>query len=262
MTIDIHVHPLSLDPNSLPGQFQIFENVGRRLGIDLFCLMGHVTVGGYDPTQRDVVRINDFTLRMVSERPDLFLGFCYLSPKHSERFMASEYRRCVEKGPLQGVKLWVSVCCTDPRLEPLMHWVSSSGVPILHHAWYKSVGHAFHESNPAQVAEWASRYPDVKIIMAHLTGAGVRGVLDVASCKNVFVDTSGSQPAAGILEYAVSVLGSERILFGSDAGGRDFSVQMARVQCARIGMRAKRRILGGNAAKLLKRAPFTMEAFR
>lgn len=250
--IDIHVHPFSLDPQSVPKQIRQFERVKEYCGIDLFCLLGHVTAGGYDPDRKDITRINDFTLRMVMERPNLFLGFCYLNPRNPERYNRREFIRCVVEGPLRGVKLWVSVPCTDRRLNALMDWVSESDVPILHHAWYKSVGHVCHESNPAQVAEWAAEHPQVKIIMAHLTGVGVRGILDVASCKNVYVDTSGSQPAAGILEYAVKVLGSKRILFGSDAGGRDFAVQLARIHCSRLSKRDKLRILGKNAATVLR----------
>ena len=139
----------------------------------------------------------------------------------------------------------------DDRVHEVLDLAAQSGCVVLHHAWYKTVGHAFNESNPSDMAHLASEYPSIPIVMAHLTGAGVRGVNDVAPYPNLLVDTSGSQPASGMVEYAVDNLGPHRLVFGSDAAGRDFSVQMARVTSARISQSAKKLILGGNAARLL-----------
>jgi predicted TIM-barrel fold metal-dependent hydrolase len=64
---------------------------------------------------------------------------------------------------------------------------------------------------------FARRFPNVRVIMAHLTGCGVRGVLAARDCDNLLVDTSGAAPEAGIVAYAVEKLGVERVLYGSDA---------------------------------------------
>ena len=48
--------------------------------------------------------------------------------------------------------------------------------------------------------------------MAHLTGCGCRGVLDVKPFKNVYIDTSGSPAMAGMVEYGARALGAERRL--------------------------------------------------
>ena len=74
---------------------------------------------------------------------------------------------------------------------------------------------------------------------------------DVKPHANVWVDTSGSQPQAGIVEYGVRHLGAERILYGSDAPGRDFAVQLARIQNADLSPEQRTRILRTNAAELL-----------
>ena len=78
-----------------------------------------------------------------------------------------------------------------------------------------------------------------------------RGVLDIHDLPNVYVDTSGSQPDAGFVEFAVEQLGAERILYGSDAPIRDYASQLAKVTGARISDRERQRILGENAARLL-----------
>jgi hypothetical protein len=125
------------------------------------------------------------------------------------------------------------------------------GVPVLHHAWYKTVGKVLNESSPADIADLARRHPRTTIIMAHLTAAGIRGVLDIRPYPNVCVDTSGSQPFSGIIEYALAALGARRILYGSDVTGRDFSCQLGRVYAAKISRRDRELILGLNAQRLL-----------
>ena len=50
---------------------------------------------------------------------------------------------------------------------------------------------------------------------------------------------------------AVDQLGAERVLFGSDAGGRSFASQLGKVIGAQIPESAKRLILGENLKRLL-----------
>ena len=91
---------------------------------------------------------------------------------------------------------------------------------------------------------------NVRIIMAHLTGCGVRGVLAVKSCANLVVDTSGAAPEAGIVEFAVEHLGADRVLYGSDAPIRDFGVALTRITGSRLDSTTKKKILRENARTL------------
>jgi predicted TIM-barrel fold metal-dependent hydrolase len=79
-------------------------------------------------------------------------------------------------------------------------------------------------------------------------------VLDVRDCPNVLVDTSGGQPVAGLVEYAVARLGADRVVFGSDWPIRDFAVQRARVEGAEVSEADRAKILGGTMARLLEGA--------
>ena len=152
---------------------------------------------------------------------------------------------------MSGIKLWVAVHATDPRLDPIMERAAQLGIPVLHHSWYKMTEYAYNESNPAEIADLARRHPNVNIIMAHLAGVRWRGILDVEDCPNVYVDTSGGQPEGGLVEFAVQRLGAERVVFGSDWPLRDFAVQKARVTGARISEAEKELILGRNVQRLL-----------
>ncbi len=55
----------------------------------------------------------------------------------------------------------------------------------------------------------------------------------------------------GFVEMAVRELGAERIIYGSDSGGRSFASQLAKVYGARIPEAARRLILGENLKRLM-----------
>jgi predicted TIM-barrel fold metal-dependent hydrolase len=87
--------------------------------------------------------------------------------------------------------------------------------------------------------------------MAHLNGCNPRGIEEVRSCENVYVDTSGGDPETGIVELAVERLGAHRVVYGSDAPIRHFGVTLAKVVGADLSLADKRRILWDNMAGLL-----------
>ena len=59
-------------------------------------------------------------------------------------------------------------------------------------------------------------------------------------------------PAAGITEMAVRELGPNRVVFGSDAPGRSFASQLAKVYGADVPEEAKHRIFSTNLKQLLQ----------
>lgn len=74
------------------------------------------------------------------------------------------------------------------------------------------------------------RYPDIKLILAHMGGTHVDFAIPciegIKRKKNMFLDTSQvRQPI--ILQYAIEKLGSKRILFGSDIPWGSFLPNLA-----------------------------------
>lgn len=254
MIIDVHIHPRL---NSQP--FKAMEETIRlaeRFGINKLCLLGDVLRFGYNPSPHQIERINDLTIKLVRRWPDILFGFCFLNPRHSRKFIFDEIERCIIKEKFKGIKLEVAVNARDKRLDPIMKKVEELNAIVLHHSWDTSVigrkmSSGAYQSDPSDIAGLASRFPRVKIIMAHLSAAGIRGILEIRPFPNVWVDTSGSQPHSGVIEYAVEELGAERILYGSDIPGRDFSSQLGRIYGAKIKEKEKRLILGENSKKLL-----------
>lgn len=257
MCIDIHTHLQEPGPNPSNLEMARMRALAQRHGIGRVVALGNIiSVGGSKPTPEDILTINNNSLGAMARHPDFFIGFCYLNPSHSEDFILSEIERCVVQGGMLGIKLWISVKATDRRHDPLMRRAQELGIPILYHAWYKQTEQGENESTPAEIADLARRFPKVTIVMAHLTGDGERGVLDIAGCPNVLIDTSGGQPEAGLVEYAVRRLGAERVIYGSDWPIRDFGVQVGRVRSAKISEPQRNLILCGNAERLLQKGNF------
>jgi len=253
--IDMHVHHTWANPAEPP--WPLIEQtlaLAQQCGIAKVGLLGTYSFHGSDPTPEGIRDCNTHAAQIVERYPTQTYSFCYLNPAHEPAFIAAELDRCVSDFGMKGIKLWIAVNARDPRLDAVMAGARRHQLPVLHHAWYKSTGYVYNESTPADIRNLALRFPDVPIIMAHLNGCGVRGVVDIKDLPNVSIDTSGSQPDAGFTEFAVAELGADRVLFGSDAPIRDYAVQLAKVQGANIPEAARRQILGANAARLLNLA--------
>lgn len=113
---------------------------------------------------------------------------------------------------------------------------------------------------PADFLPFANEYSNVRLILAHLgNGGGAAGdpTLQVRAIQagrhdNLFVDTSSARSILpGLLEWAVSEIGSERILFGTDTPLYSTAMQRVRVDSANISDEQKADILFRNAEQLL-----------
>jgi predicted TIM-barrel fold metal-dependent hydrolase len=88
-------------------------------------------------------------------------------------------------------------------------------------------------------------------VCVHTGGDWERGIRIIRDAKNVSAEIAGSNPTAGFVEMAVRELGAERVIYGSDVGGRSFASQLGKVLGAKIPQSAKELILGGNLRRLL-----------
>ncbi|PTX94490.1 amidohydrolase family protein [Opitutus sp. ER46] len=250
--IDVHTHPIMQE--NFCGRAEVGGVIARAkaLGIVHLVALGDVLVDGRLPNEAQVRRVNDDTAWLMQAYPGFVTGFCYLNPVLGERAVRREVERCRALG-FRGIKLEIANNARDACMRPVMAAAAEHDLVVLQHAWSmtKIRQRRFH-TDPEDVATLARRHPEVRIIMAHLTGCGVRGVLAVKSLPNVWVDTSGAAPESGIVEYAVEQLGAGRILYGSDVPVRDFAVAIARVTGSALSAAEQRRILHDNARELLR----------
>jgi len=249
--IDIHTHPILRQDQRGPAGADQLINRARQHGIVHLVALGDVLAFGRSPTEKQLRIINDETYELMRRYPDVVTGFCHLNPTLGARAVRAEVERCTARG-FRGLKLEIANNAADASMDPLMKAARQHNLVVLQHAWSMTkIGERAFHTDPEDVATLAKRFPDVRIIMAHLTGDGVRGVQAVKAFPNVVVDTSGAAPESGIVEYAVEQLGADRIVYGSDVPIRDFAVAIARITGSRLDAAAKQKILYGNAARLL-----------
>ncbi|HRE07652.1 MAG TPA: amidohydrolase family protein [Opitutaceae bacterium] len=249
--LDVHTHPLFRAEGCVRETVGAFLNHARAQGITRVVALGDVLAYGRSPTAAQLREINDDTAWLVATFPGQIMGFCYLNPTLGERAVRAEVDRGVALG-LRGIKLEIANNARDACMRPVMQAAEEHGLVVLQHAWSmtKIRQRSFH-TDPEDAVLLARRYPNVRVIMAHLTGCGVRGVLAARGCDNLWVDTSGAAPEAGLVGYAVEQLGVGKVLYGSDAPIRDYAVALARITDAGLTASEQRRILGQNAKELL-----------
>jgi predicted TIM-barrel fold metal-dependent hydrolase len=99
----------------------------------------------------------------------------------------------------------------------------------------------------------ADKYPDMKLIIAHLDSKEHIDAIANARHENIYADTSASGIGINnILEYAVNCVGSEKLIFGTDT--YSYAYQFGRIALANISFEAKENILWKNAMKLFDKA--------
>ncbi|UCC68538.1 MAG: amidohydrolase family protein [Armatimonadota bacterium] len=250
MIIDFHAHPgYSENLNALRAEFRPALRAAKHHGVDWICLSS-LADWKESPAPAQVRKGNDAVLALAADHPEEVIGFCYVNPRQTDEALA-EIERCVVQRRMAGIKLWQACAANDARVEAIAKRAAELKVPILQHAWYKTGGNGANESTPANVAALAAKHPETIIVMAHLTGAGERGLADVAPYPNVSVDISGGEPEAGMVELAVRRLGARRVLFGTDSPIRSYGATVGKVMGARLTVRQRNLILGENARRLL-----------
>ena len=251
---DIHTHPTFEGKNTERADIDALVRYGKSLGVEGMVILGDVLLYGRLPTAAQVREINDKTFELMKWHPDYFIGFCFLNPLLGETFVQDETERCIEVRKFSGIKLEICNNARDDCMAPVMAQARKLDIPVLQHAADQTIiqERVFH-TDPADVAWLGRQFPDVSIIMAHLTACGYRGICEIINVQNIWIDTSSYPPVSGMVEYAVHHLGAKRVLYGSDLIIRDLPVQIGRILSAAITDEQKQDILYNNAMSLLGR---------
>lgn len=247
---DVHTHLDSLPGHTPEARMQALVRYMDRLGIERVILSQGYDEYIFQATPQQIREENDRVMQAVRHFPDRAYGSVYLNPSDVD-FSLQEFDRCVKDGPMIGIgELEIDVRCNSPKLDPIVERAIAMKAPIIQHAWIETTGHKPTESTPADVVELARRHPDGTFICAHTGGNWELGIRTIRDTPNVFAGIAGSDPTSGFVEMAVRELGAERVVYGSDAGGRSFASQVAKVIGANIPDSAKKLILGGNIRRL------------
>ena len=249
---DAHCHLGVLPGNTPEEHMEVLVRHMDKLGIERLLISQGFEEYEYHPTPEQVRIENDRVMRAVRHFPDRAYGSVYLSPDNVE-FSLQEFDRCVRDGPMVCIgELQTDVRCNSPALDPIVERAIALNVPILQHTWINADGNGPGESTPFDLVELAKRHPRAQFICGHTGGNWELGIRAIRDTKNICAGIAGSDPTSGFTEMAVRELGAERVIYGSDVGGRSFASQVAKVLGAEISDSAKELILGGNLRRLLQ----------
>lgn len=202
-----------------------------------------------NPTEAMADQMNREVLQFKRENPGLVEGYVYVSPEHPGAI--SMLSRAIEDWGFVGLKLWMSTTCDDTRVFPVIEKTIEYGVPVLIHSFHKAVEQLPFESTGVHVANLAQRYPEAKLLMAHLGGNAYHGLPMIRDCPNVWVDMCSSIFRNDELIYALELMGPDRILFGTDMPG-SFLVNQGQVEELPVSDEIKEKIFYRNAQELFK----------
>lgn len=155
--------------------------------------------------------------------------------------------------------------CMGIKIHPVRHVyeIREQGEAVFEFAAQHQAVMLTHSGDPGSFPEdfipFVNRYPAASLILGHLgnssdhTFARQINAVKWAEKGNVFVDTSSAKSMiSGLIEWAVSEVGAERLLFGTDTPLYFSACQKARIEYAEIAEDAKRAILFENATQLLR----------
>jgi predicted TIM-barrel fold metal-dependent hydrolase len=246
---DSHCH-LSTPGRTIDERMGRLMEIADRVGVERVVLSMGLPPLLTNPTPEQLRKKNDETMEALLHWNHRAFGLCYVSGEHVEESL-KEIDRCVAKGPLIGIKLWVAKRCNTPEVETLVKRAHELKGLIVQHAWQKTGGNPPGESTPQDVAELAGRLPEVPMVCYHAGGNWEAGTRALRPHKNVYVEIAGSNPTAGFVEMAVREVGAERVVYGSDAAGRSFASQIGKVLGTQLPEATKELIASGNLQRLL-----------
>jgi predicted TIM-barrel fold metal-dependent hydrolase len=248
---DAHSHLEALHGNTEERMRFLVQHMDK-LGIERLLLSQGFGEFIYQATPEQVRTENDRVMEAVRLFPDRAYGSLYLNPENVE-FCLQEFDRCIRDGPMVMIgEVQTDVRCNSPALDPIVERAISLNIPILQHTWFLNDGYRPGDSTPSDLVELAKRHPQAQFICGHTGGNWELGIRAIRDTKNICAEIAGSDPTSGFTEMAVRELGAERIVYGSDVGGRSFASQIAKVLGAEIPDSAKELILGGNMRRLLQ----------
>lgn len=252
MIFDSHLHLGIMGSGNKEKVVQTLFDDMKRARVDKTCLMPDPP-GYLYFSREDMLEQAETLSRMGEKYEGILYPLLWINPNLPFDFLKPLIDHYILNGHIIGVKFWIETNARDPRMELLAGYLEKHDIPVLFHCWYKTVQRYYGESDPSDMAIFARKYPSLRILMAHLTGCKFRGVQDIKTCSNVYVDTSSSQPEDGYLAYALQELGADRILYGSDYSGRDMATQIGRIHSIEMSHEDRDKIFCGNALKFFKR---------
>ena len=233
MIVDVHSHAWSYREHFTEDFRRQAKRARAGIEVDLT-----VTYDGYRSSARDDVRTivfggkaklsgvwvdDEYVASYVAAHPDRLIGFLSVDP--TQNGWERELRDGHERLGLRGIKLlpmYAGFQPDDERLDPLWSYAQKHRLPVLLHTGTTFIAQApLEHTLPRHLDRVATRFPEVKIIMAHL-GHPYEGECVVVARKhsNVYADISALHYRPFQLYHSLMLVQEygiwNKILFGTD----------------------------------------------
>ena len=209
-----------------------FQKTYRRLNVLASVQTTYPAVLRHDGIFQENLRMQEMT-RSID---DLF-QWAVLDPRYPELF--PQVAELLKTDKVLGIKIHY-VCHGYSILE--------YGDAIFSFANDHQATVVMHPDRIADMVAFADKYPQMRLIIAHLDDEEHVEAMLAAKHQNIYTDTSGGASVANnALEYAVEQAGADRIFFGTDSYAVPF--QKGRILLSSISEEDKQKILLGNALR-------------
>lgn len=215
--------------------FMLSENA--RIGIDKVGYSTYASVLSAD----HIASENEY-LKSMSVNTENIYQWVVVHPNQDETF--NQAKEMLSSKKVLGIKIHSPMHKYDicEHADKLFSFANEIGAVVL-----------MHPDKISAMPTFADKYPNMKLIIAHLGSREHIDAIKAAKHGNIYTDTSGGLSSLNnIIEYAVESVGSEKILFGTDTYSPAF--QYSRIALARISHADKENILYKNAMKLFPNA--------
>jgi predicted TIM-barrel fold metal-dependent hydrolase len=205
---------------------------------------------------RDVEEGNRTVYQAARRYPDRIIGFGWANPRLGLAAAFDAVKRCLEEYGFPGVKLngaQDDYFVDDEKLSiPIAERISRAGAMLAFHVG----ADAYERTHPFRIAKIAARFPETKILLAHMGGVGVPSLH--AACiefarrhRNLYLIGSASESRA--ILNAIREVGPHRVFFGSDTPFGLMHVELARYRAllADLDETSRTLVMGGAVARLL-----------
>ncbi len=188
-------------------------------------------------SDKEICECNSALFSLV-DRDEFFYQWVVVDPRNDETFVQAE--KMLKGDKVLGIKIhsvYHGYSVTD-YADKIFSFAAELDAPVL-----------MHPDHITETAKIADDYPRMKLIIAHLGGEEWINAIKNSRHKNIYTDTSGAASFANnVIEFAVSSIGSDRILFGTDTYSCAF--QRGRIDYADISEADKENIFYKNAVEL------------
>jgi len=217
----------------------------RRCGVHR--ILANSVRGEIAQTIQEMVNGNNEIAQAARDYPDTIVPACLINTNFPEAALL-ELERCRRELKIA----WIGELCgyagdytyDTPAFTDAVHLATKLNM-VIH----------IHNDDDTDMERLCREFPQTTFVLSHLGDEPdqVKRRIDLtAKYPNIYLDICGNGfERMGVLEYAVQTAGPDRVLFGSDYTINDPSGVIARVQNSFFEEDTRRKILGGNLARVL-----------